>query len=660
MDTCSDESRVDFAAASEAEGFLKLAPRLPILRRALYFTIVAVTVLLAVTMLTEILAANGLEVVEVFILVVFFVNFVLIALSFWTAVTGFVVRAMKRDPINLRPVAELRTAASGSITTRTAVTIPVYNEDPRRVFAGLEAIYASLASAGGLEHFEFFVLSDTTRDDVAAEERCYWTDFRRRMNAGNRVFYRRREKNIGRKAGNIADFCNRWGYRYDHMVVLDADSVMSGETLVTMVRLMEANPQAGLIQTQPITIRQQTLFGRALQFGSRLVGPMLSSGLSFWHMGESNYWGHNAIIRTAAFIAHCGLPTLPGKPPLGGEIHSHDFVEAALLRRGGWRVYFVPDLEGSYEEMPGNILDFATRDRRWCQGNLQHLKLLCASGLHPLSRFHLLQGAFSYLSSPLWAAFLMLSTADVVEQAITGHRYFTDAYQLYPNWPISKLTETLSLFAVTMAMLFMPKVLALVLVLLDRTERRLFGGGRRVTLSVLGETLFSMLIAPVMGGLHTYFVASLLIGRGVGWNPQNRTDRGLTVGEVVPSLGLLFMIGIAWLLVLLDNAPSYVWWVLPVLTGLILAVPISVLSSRRSVGGWLRQRGILLTPEETSPSAELRDLAKALLREPPADEQFERLDDLAETPPMRETPMQPQPLDRKKSQFESGAPKLAS
>ena len=425
MDTCSDELRVDFAAASEAEGFLKLAPRLPILRRALYFTIVAVTVLLAVTMLTEILAANGLEVVEVFILVVFFVNFVLIALSFWTAVTGFVVRAMKRDPINLRPVAELRTAASGSITTRTAVTIPVYNEDPRRVFAGLEAIYASLASAGGLEHFEFFVLSDTTRDDVAAEERCYWTDFRRRMYAGNRVFYRRREKNIGRKAGNIADFCNRWGYRYDHMVVLDADSVMSGETLVTMVRLMEANPQAGLIQTQPITIRQQTLFGRALQFGSRLVGPMLSSGLSFWHMGESNYWGHNAIIRTAAFIAHCGLPTLPGKPPLGGEIYSHDFVEAALLRRGGWRVYFVPDLEGSYEEMPGNILDFATRDRLRCQGNLQHLKLLCASGLHPLSRFHLLQGAFSYLSSPLWAAFLMLSTADVVEQAITGHRYFT-------------------------------------------------------------------------------------------------------------------------------------------------------------------------------------------------------------------------------------------
>ncbi|MFZ1413695.1 MAG: glucans biosynthesis glucosyltransferase MdoH [Defluviicoccus sp.] len=659
MDT-RGASPVDPAIAAVGGDSLAFDPPTPVLRRLAFFSIVAITVVLAVMMLAEILGANGLQVIEVFILVVFFFNFLLITLSFWTAAAGFAVRALNIDPINLRPVAKLLTATSGSITTRTAITIPVYNEDPHRVFAGLEATYSSLEAAGGLEHFEIFVLSDTTRDDIAALERRYWVDFCIRMNAGNRVFYRRRESNTGRKAGNIADFCNLWGHRYDHMVILDADSVMSGEALVAMVRLMEANPQAGLIQSQPIPVRQETLFGRALQFGTRLVSPMLSSGLSFWHVGESNYWGHNAIIRTGAFIAHCGLPTLSGNPPLGGEIHSHDFVEAALLRRGGWRVYFVPELKGSYEELPGNILDYATRDRRWCQGNLQHLKLLGASGFHPLSRLHLLQGAFSYLASPLWAAFLLLSTADVIEKAITGHRYFTGIHQLHPSWPISKLTETLSLFAVTMAMLFLPKVLALLILLFDHTERRLFGGGRRVTLSVLGETLFSILIAPVMGGLHTYFVASLLLGRGVGWKTQNRSDRGLTVKETVSSLGVLFAIGIAWLLVLVNNAPSYIWWVLPLLTGLILAVPISVLSSRPSVGGRLREWDLLLTPEETSPPVELADLASALLREPPADEPLAGHRDFVETPPTRNTPMHSQSLFYEESELDTNASKGAA
>ncbi|MBK8906894.1 MAG: glucans biosynthesis glucosyltransferase MdoH [Rhodospirillales bacterium] len=628
------------------EAPLALRPRSALLRRIAYFSVVLATIVLAAMMLAQILSANGFEIIEFAILALFVLNFVWIAFSFWAAVAGFIIRAARLDPVNLRPIEALASASEGPISSRTAIVIPVYNEDPHRVFAGIEATYDSLRAAGGLDACDFFILSDTTKDDVAAEERRYWRAFCATQNAANRVYYRRREQNTYRKAGNIADFCRQWGLRYDHMIVFDADSIMAGETIVAMIRLMEANPQAGLIQTVPLPVRQVTLFGRALQFSSRLVGPMLASGMSFWHLGESNYYGHNAIIRTRAFIDHCGLPTLPGKAPLGGEIHSHDYVEAALLRRAGWRVYLLPDLERSFEELPGNITDYATRDRRWCQGNLQHLKLLGAHRLHPLNRLHLLQGAFSYLSSPLWVGFLMLSTADVVEEAITGHRYFTGTHQLYPNWPISMLTETVSLFAVTMALLFLPKVMGLVLVLRDQAARAMYGGGLSASVSLAVETVFSMLIAPVLGGLHSYFVASLLVGRGVAWNPQNRSERGLSVGEAVSSVGILFVIGIAWMAVLLWNAPSYVWWVMPVLAGLILSIPVAVISSRPDVGNWLRRQGLLLTPEETAPPPELLDLQTAMDREPLGDTQPGDALDGLEVPPSQFVPMEPQPLDR--------------
>jgi membrane glycosyltransferase len=619
-------------------------PQVPAARRLLFFVLVALTVALASAALFEILSANGVEPIEVAILVLFVVNFVWIALSFWTAVAGFALRMLGREPINLMPADRLRQPSPLPISTRTAVAIPVYNEDPHRVFAGLEAMYLALADAGGIDHFQFFVLSDTTRDEIAAVERRYFDDFRRRHAADNRVFYRRREQNLGRKAGNIADFLSRWGAAYDYLVVLDADSVMSGATLVQLVRLMQGNPDAGMIQTAPVPFRQKTLFGRALQFTSRLVGPVLSSGASFWQLRESNYWGHNAILRTRAFIENCGLPHLPGRPPLGGEILSHDYVEAALLRRGGWLVYFVPDLQGSYEELPSNILDYATRDRRWCQGNLQHLRLLRVRGIHWINRFYFISGAFSYLSSPLWVALLLLSTAAVVEEAITGPEYFAEGYQLFPDWPISKLSETLSLFAVTMAMLFLPKVLGLIVALTDGAELRRWGGGWAVTAGLLLETLFSMLIAPVMGGLHSYFVLSLLFGRAVGWNPQSRADRGLGIGEAASSLGLLFAFGIVWLAVLMSQAPDYLWWMLPVLAGLLLAVPISVLSSRRSVGLGLGERRLLLTPEEVDPPPELVALTRALDRAPLSPRTPEPMVDESAMPPVRWTPMPAQKL----------------
>ena len=136
--------------------------------------------------------------------------------------------------------------------------------------------------------------------------------------------------NIGRKAGNIAEFVRNWGGAYDYMIVLDADSIMSGQSLVTLAQTMDAHPTVGIIQTLPLLAGRETLFARLLQFAVRVSGPMFGSGLTFWQLGESNYWGHNAIIRMRAFADHCSLPRLPGSPPFGGEIMSHDIVEAAF------------------------------------------------------------------------------------------------------------------------------------------------------------------------------------------------------------------------------------------------------------------------------------------------------------------------------------------
>jgi membrane glycosyltransferase len=623
----------------------------PALRRTLFFTAVATTVAVALAAMLDILGANGLEPLEIAILALFFVNFTWIALSFWTAIAGFAIEALGLDPVGLSRRARIAFPLGRPLHSRTAVVMPVCNEEPESIFARLQAIYQSVAATGHLDHFHFYLLSGSTRDETVAGERRQWQAFCRRLGADGRMFYWKRDERAGRKAGTVADFCRRWGAYYEHMVMLDADSLMSGRLLVELARRMEANPGVGLIQTQPLPLNQTTLFARILQFAGHLYGPVFASGATFWQLGESNYYGHNAIIRTAAFTRSCGLPELPGRPPLGGEILSHDFVEAALLRRAGWQVYFLPTLPESYEELPTNLIDFAARDRRWCQGNLQHLKLVGAPGLHPLSRLHFLSGAFAFLASPQWLLFLVLSTAAIVSEAVGSHDYFPGGYRLFPEWPISKWTETVSLFTVTLSLLFLPKLFGLVLALADRGRRREFGGGWRLAGSAFGETLFAVLTAPVMMALHSYFVACLVSGFGVGWGSQNRSGRSLAVGEAFSSLAVLFLAALVWGGLILVAAPERVWWILPVLTGLIVAVPAAVVSSRATLGERLRRRGWFLTPEETAPSPVVEAAAEALVAtqavagQPPAESAEKKLP--PGPPPPIPTPMPAQVLRRR-------------
>ena len=398
--------------------------------------------------------------------------------------------------------------------------MPIHNEDPTRVMRRLSATIGSLVATGEAARFAVHVLSDTTDEAIAREERAVWATFSQHCASTVSFHYRRRPANVGRKAGNIADFCQRWGARYDFMVVLDADSVMSGQSLVALVRAMQADPVAGLIQTVPVPIRQRTLFGRLLQFAACVYSPMIATGQSFWQGDAANYWGHNAILRLSAFIDHCDLPVLRGEPPWGGEILSHDFVEAALLRRAGWHVYLLPSVGGSYEELPGTILDYATRDRRWAQGSLQHLRLLLARGLHPISRLHFVLGAMGYVSSLLWLLMLLTSTAYVVLESSQVVLATIVPYDMLATWPLLGARSVLSLLLVTAVILFVPKLLALGLAL--ARHRRSFGGAGRLVVSALVEMVFAVVSAPLMMMYHCRSVLSVLTGHTVQWGVQRR------------------------------------------------------------------------------------------------------------------------------------------
>ena len=581
-------------------------------RRTVFFTLTVLTAIAATTMMWDILAANGLNALDRAGLVLFFILFLWLASSFWTAVAGFAVRWRGGDSAQITE----RWRAVAPLRGRTAVIMPIYNEDTTRVAAGLEVIWSSLQTLTERSAFDLFILSDTRKRDIGIAEEAAWRDLVTRHCARGRIFYRRRPENIARKAGNIADFVNNWGGAYDYAVILDADSIMSGATIVEMARLMDANPRTGILQALPLPAGRDTLFARLIQFAARLSSPMLSSGLAYWQLGESNYWGHNAIIRLKAFAAHCGLPHLPGSAPLGGEILSHDFVEAAFMRRAGYEVWLLPIEHGSWEEIPSNVIDYAARDRRWAQGNIQHLGLLPARGLYWLNRIHLIGGVLSYLASPLWLLMLLLSSTVVILQAIHGHQYFLPGqHGLFPNWPHYRDGEIAALLSLTAVALFGPKILAVVLTVRDPKLRRGFGGASQVCWSLLIEQLFSVLLAPAMMLFHTAFVVSTLAGKPVSWHAQERGDRGIGFPEALRRHTWHVLIGLTWGALILQFAPHYIGWLLPVIIGMVLSVPITMFTSRIAPAVWLRRHRLLLTPEETEPPAELRALQACLTRD---------------------------------------------
>jgi len=600
-----DDTPADFAPETPPRGEGEDYKPAPVprrwLRQALFFSSVFFLTLVAVILMADFFWRMGWTAGRVFLLVVFALLFGYIAFGCCHAVFGFFMRRGDGDRYRLT---RLRKSGNERLEGfSTAVVMPIYNEDVKRVFSGLQEVFESLLRTGQLDHFDIFILSDTNDPDIWVEEEAAWLELCQRYDALGKVFYRRRERNDGKKAGNIANFCRAWGRRYRYMVVLDADSIMSGGTLVKLVQMMEAHPAAGLVQTAPMLANAQSLFGRLQQFASRLYGPVFLAGLNYWQNGTGNYWGHNAIIRVAPFMAYCDLPQLPGRKPFGGQILSHDFAEAALMRRAGWEVWLAYDMEGSFEEGPQDVIESAKRDRRWCQGNLQHSMLLLASGLRRRSRIHLANGIMGYLASPLWLLFLIVSTLVLFKHEQSGLSLIP--VPGFTFFDLGLLWHGVLLFVLTMGVLFLPKVLCILDIFFDPARARLFGGRTGVLASVVTETFFSALLAPVIMLFHTKFVVMILLGKGVNWAAQNRDASGVGWGVALRTHAVHVLSAIGWGVFAYRLSPVFFWWLSPVLLGLVLSPVLTVFLSRPSLGAWFRKMGFFLTPEEISPPPEL-------------------------------------------------------
>jgi membrane glycosyltransferase len=557
---------------------------------------------IATDFMASVLPYQGRQVLEIAILVLFAILFGWISAGFWTAMAGFVLQLFRRDRYMISHTAAPDTPVDPD--ARTAIIMPIYNEDVTRVFAGLRATYESLARRGTLEHFDLFILSDSNDPDVRVAERQAWIELCAAVDGWEHIYYRWRQHRIKRKSGNVADFCRRWGRLYRYMVVLDADSVMSGDCLTRLVQLMEANPGAGIIQTAPHAAGRDTLHARVQQFATRVYGPLFTAGLHFWQLGESHYWGHNAIIRVAPFMRHCALGRLPGSGSLSGEILSHDFVEAALMRRAGWAVWIAYDLPGSYEEMPPNLVDELQRDRRWCQGNLMNARLFLMKGLNPAHRAVFMTGVMAYLSAPLWFLQLLLATALLAVHTLKAPQYFVEPYQIFPLWPEYRPERAIALFSTTAVLLFLPKIAAAILIALRGAAG--YGGRLRLFASMFVEMIISALLAPIRMLFHTEFVLSALFGWHLQWTSPPRTDAQTSWTEAFWRHGWHTTMGMAWAGLVYWLNPSFLWWLLPVVGALILSIPISVYTSRVSLGRALRRASYFLIPEEVSPPAEIR------------------------------------------------------
>lgn len=575
-------------------------------RRSLLVSLVVLQTALASWFMLQVLPYYGGNAVEVGMVCLFAILFGWISVGFWIGVLGFYYRCRGGDPQSLLQQTDSLSLQQTPLA-RTAILLPIYHESVERSLGGLKAVYQSLARTGQLQHFDFYILSDSRDPDIWLEEQLAWQQLCRELDADGRIFYRRRTLNLNYKSGNVGDFLRRWGAGYDYMIVLDADSLMGGDTLVKMVQLMQRNPQVGILQTSPSLLNGRSFFARVQQFGSQLYGPLFTTGLAAVQLGEAAFWGHNAILRIKPFMRWCGLRKLTGRGLFSGPVMSHDFVEAAYMGRAGYEVWLEPGLGESYEESPPGLVDELLRDRRWAKGNMQHLWImLCGSRLRLAHRAALLNGIMSYLASPLWLAFLVLSTIETTRLVLWPINYFPDPHQLFPLWPEWDPRKALILILTTFSLLFLPKFLALADALIQGRAKA-FGGRLKMLGSVLLEILISALLAPVRMLAHSRHVLEALFNFTLRWAGQNRTDE-LTWKTAFASHAPGMLLALCWSSFALWLKPMFFYWSLPVALPLIFAAPISVLLSRVQTGQQLRRKGWLLTPEEYAGSGLVDDL----------------------------------------------------
>lgn len=567
-------------------------------RRRLLLALVAGSLLAALLAMARVLGGDGLGPADAVLLGCFAATLPWNLLGFWNAAAGLrLLHLHGGEGAAVRVTPALGEPARGPVRARVALLMPVHEEDPARVLRHLSATVASLEATGEGDVFEVFLLSDTQRPDLAAEEAARFARWRRAARRPDRLRYRRRAANTGHKTGNLWEWLETHGGRFDLMVVLDADGVMSGRAILRLVKVMEAHPRIGILQQLVVGLPSPSPFARLFQFGMRHGMRAHAVGAAWWQGDCGPYWGHNAVIRVAPFAAHCRLPVLPGGPPLGGRVLSHDQVEAVLMRRAGYEVRVAAVEDGSYEENPPTLPDFVKRDLRWCQGNWQYLRLLGLPGLHALGRLQLALAILMYVSGPAWILFSLVGLGRAMLPAAgpgpTSGPGPLGAPAAWEGW---------ALLAATTAVVFAPKLAGVAQVLLRAPLRRAHGGAGRVVAASLAELLFSFVLAPIMAVAQTVLVLGMAAGRTIRWEPQLRDSRRLPWAEAWRGLWPQTLLGLALGLAVALRAPPEAWpWAGLFCGPLLLSAPFAVVTSWTGWGRWLARRGIAATPEEIDP-----------------------------------------------------------
>lgn len=563
-------------------------------RRAFVLALNAATYAGLVALFAHLLAHDGFTLLDGLLLLAFCLSTPWTILGFWNALIGLWLLHGPGDARqSVYPYAG-RAPDDAPITARVAMVMTLRNEDPARAFARLRAMHSDLEASGAGDRFAWFVLSDTTDPAIAADEEAIFTAWRSSLGSGAPLHYRRRSHNAGFKAGNIRDFLDRWGGSYDLMLVLDADSFIGASSLLRMVRIMQANPRLGILQSLVVGMPSPSPFARIFQFGMRHGMRSYTMGASWWAGDCGPYWGHNAVIRVAPFKAHCDLPVLPGTGPLAGCILSHDQIEAVLMRRAGYEVRVLPEETDSFEENPPHLTEFTRRDLRWCQGNMQYWRLIALPGLKPMSRFQIAWAILMYVGAFAWIAFMILAALKVF-----------DTERLDAPFPAEL---GIILFVVTFLMSLAPKLAGLLDILLRPGERRRYGGSGRLLGGASIEFFFSVLLGPVVALRIAIFMVGLAFGRTVTWEAQSRDAERLSWRTAIAGLWPQFAFGLLLGGLLYVYAPAALIWALPVLAGLLGAVPFAVLTSEPALGRWLGRAGLCATPEERAPTSGLASL----------------------------------------------------
>ncbi|QIB32436.1 glucans biosynthesis glucosyltransferase MdoH [Ancylobacter pratisalsi] len=553
-------------------------------RRALVALLNAATYAGLVVLFVRLLAHGGFSLLDGFLLLAFCLSTPWTVLGFWNALIGLWMLHGPADAKEAVYPYAAKAADDAPITVRVAMVMTLRNEDPVRAFARLRVMHDELARSGAGDHFAWFVLSDSTQAEIAAQEEAIFADWLSSLEGGARVHYRRRTDNEGFKAGNIREFLERWGDAHDLMLVLDADSLLGAPTILRMVRIMQANPMLGILQSLVVGMPSRSPFARIFQFGMRHGMRSYTMGASWWAGDCGPYWGHNAVIRIAPFKAHCELPRLPGRGPLAGAVLSHDQIEAVLMRRAGFEVRVLPEESESFEENPPHLTEFTRRDLRWCQGNMQYWRLLAMPGLLPMSRFQIAWAILMYVGAVAWIAFMVLAAVKLFEPV-----------RFDEPFPAGL---ALTIFVATFLMSLAPKLAGLLDVLLSADERGRYGGGARLLGGTFLEFLFSVLLGPVVAFRIAIFMVGLAFGRTVTWEAQARDAERLSWRTAIAGLWPQFLFGLLIGGLLCAFAPAALVWALPVLVGLLGAIPFAVLTSDPALGRWLSGAGVCATPEE--------------------------------------------------------------